>query len=173
MSVNKWSYKMFLMRPPGSSAELNRRRLLAIERYHDGYSSAQIADFLGVSERSVWRWLAASRRPPRPDRRPGRPPRLDAAQSRVVLRWLRESPMQFGFPTDLWTAARVGQLVDEVWGVRFHPRYLAAWLAERGCSPQKPRRVPRERNREVIDAWCDADWSRIQKTSASETRSCC
>lgn len=49
------------MRPHGSCKELEERRYLAIARVLDGYTPDEVADFLGVESRSVYRWLAAFR----------------------------------------------------------------------------------------------------------------
>ena len=164
------------MRTNGSPIELQRRRTLAIERHREGYAPDEIAAFLGVSERSVWRWIAAFRRDPElgleAQEVPGRPTKLNPMQRRVALTFLRERPTDFGSPNDLWTAARVGHLIRELWGVGYNHRYLATRLYERGCSPQKPRRMPRERKPEVIEDWCAADWSRIQKTSGNGEPTC-
>ena len=164
------------MRTIGSPIELQRRRILAVERHREGYAPDEIASFLGVSERSVWRWLASCREDPESGlsarEAPGRPPRLNAMQQRVALKFLRERPTDFGYPTDLRTAAKVGHLIHEIWGVRYSPRYLSAWLTRGDCTPQKPRRVPRERKQEALDAWCEADWQRIQKTSGIGVPTC-
>ena len=45
-----------------------------------------------------------------------------------------------GFRTDLWTAARVAQLIRDNLGVHYHPHYLREWLTQRGYSPQTPKR---------------------------------
>jgi transposase len=159
------------MRTEGSAAELQRRRLLAVQRFREGYSAGEVADFLGVTPRSVHRWAAAFRRrgasglAARPT--PGRPPKLGRAQEKVVRRWLAGSPTEYGFSTELWTAARLARLIDEEWGVGFNPRYLAAWLRDRGFSPQKPQRVPRERDPGAIAAWLATEWPRIKKRRAA------
>jgi transposase len=133
---------------------LEYRRRLAVERVDDGYSTQEIADFLGVDPSTVRRWLAAFR-----DRgdaglvsRPvsGRPAKLTSTQEKVALRWLADSPTHHGFPTELWTATRLGQLIREEFGVGLNPRYLSTWLRERGFTPQKPERVPRERDPKAI-----------------------
>jgi transposase len=47
------------MRDKGSPAELEHRRLLAVQRVLEGYSVEEVAEFLGVAPRSVRRWVAA------------------------------------------------------------------------------------------------------------------
>jgi transposase len=146
---------------------LEYRRRLAVQRVADGYSTQEVADFLGVDPSTVRRWLAVfrARRHAGLVARPvsGRPGKLTSTQEKIALRWLTESPSHHGFGTELWTAARLGQLIREEFGVRFNPRYLSAWLRERGFTPQKPERVPRERDPEAIAAWLESDWPRIQK----------
>jgi transposase len=155
------------MRSKGSPTELEHRRQLAIQRSLDGYSADEIAEFLGISPRTVWRWLASFR-----DRGPeglaarpvtGRPRKLTLTQEKIALRWLRGSPTEHGFTTELWTAARLAQLIEEEFAIRFHPRSLSAWLKDRGFTPQKPERIPRERDPGTIAAWLAWEWPRIKK----------
>lgn len=103
------------------------------------------------------------------DARPasGRPPKLAHDQERQVLAWLQDNPTDHGFPNELWTAHRLGELVRRRWGVTFHRRYLSAWLRQRGITPQKPQRVPRERDPQRIARWLASDWPRIQKKRAA------
>jgi transposase len=162
------------MRPHGTPIELERRRRLAVERVQGGYSTEEVAEFLGVSGRAVRGWVAAFRESGddglEAQPAPGRPPKLTDDQQAIVLGWLHRPPTDLGFPTDLWTAARVGQLIQRSWGVRFNPRYLSRWLRRRGLTPQRPVRVPRERDPQVIAAWVRDEWPRIQKTRAGGRR---
>jgi len=155
------------MRTPGSPAELEHRRRLAVARLNEGYSADEVADFLAVSVRTVWRWMASARgdgpeglsaRPV-----PGRPRKLTTNQEKVVVRWLGDSPLEHGFATELWTAARVAQLIEQEFGITFNPRYLSSWLRARGVTPQMPQRVARERDPEQIQRWLATDWPRIKK----------
>ena len=154
------------MRTPGTAAELERRRHLAVERLRDGHSVQEVAEFLGVHIRTVFHWQALSKekggrglraKPP-----PGRPRKLTACQQRTVLGWFRKNPRSFGFATELWTARRVAQVIERKWRVTFHPRYLNAWLAARAITPQKPQRVPREADPDAIEAWRSRHWPRLQ-----------
>ena len=157
------------MRTIGSPADLERRRLLAVQRVEEGYSPAEVADFLGIDPSSVRRWLAAFRQDgaaglaARPA--PGRPPKLTPTQEKVVRRWLQDSPTAFGFATELWTGPRLAQLIKQELGVALHPRYLCDWLRTRGFTPQKPRRRPRERDDQAIATWLTQDWPRIKKSA--------
>lgn len=102
--------------------------------------------------------------------RPGRPRKLTKQQERTVLSWFNKPATKFGFPTELWTAARVAKLIHQKWEVKFHPRYISAWLAQRRVTPQKPRRQPRERNDEAIQRWLDHDWPLIQNAPFPSVR---
>jgi len=154
------------MRTPGTAAELQKRRFLAVQRLQEGSTVEEVADFLGVHIRTVWSWQAVFKKrgakglqakPP-----PGRPRHLSARQERTVLTWFLKSPRSFGYSTDLWTARRVAEVIRRKWHVDFNHRYLNAWLARRGITPQKPQRVPREADRAAIDRWRSTDWVRLQ-----------
>jgi transposase len=155
------------MRTEGPPNELENRRRLAVQRVLEGYSTQEVADFLGVDPSSVRRWVAAFRNRgaeglvARPAS--GRPPKLTLTQEKIIRRWLHDSPSEHGFKTELWTAPRLARLIHEEFGILLNPRYLSAWLRDRGFSPQKPGRVPRERDPEAIAAWLESDWPRIKK----------
>jgi len=76
-----------------------------------------------------------------------------------VLSWFAKSPTEFGFGSELWTAARVALLIERFFAVRFH----SAWLAQRRITPQKPQLQPRERDQAAIDRWLAEDWPRLKK----------
>jgi len=146
---------------------LEHRRQLAVQRILEGYSTDEVAEFLDVDPRSVRRWVSAYRRAGEPGLlsrfSPGRPPKLTLIQEKIVRRWLTDSPAEHGFDTELWTAPRLIRLIHEEFDVQLNPRYLSAWLRQRGFTPQKPQRVPRERDPKVIAAWLESDWPRIKK----------
>jgi transposase len=139
-----------------------------IRRIADGYSTQEVAEFLSVDPSTVRRWVAAFRAhgdaalAAKPVT--GRPGKLTRSQEKIALRWLTESPTHHGFQADLWTAGRLGQLIREEFGVGLNPRYLSTWLRRRGFTPQKPQRVPRERDPRAIAAWLESDWPRIKKS---------
>jgi len=155
------------MRSPGSSDELERRRQLAVQRVLEGYPIEEVADFLGVHRTTVSRWVAAFRAQGAPGLAAravtGRPPKLTSTQEKIIRRWLADKPTEHGFATDLWTGPRVAHMIRQEFGVALNPKYMTVWLRRRGFTPQKPRRVPRQREPEVIAAWLASDWPRIKK----------
>jgi transposase len=154
------------MRTQGTAKELERRRRLAVTRVLEGRTQREVAQFLSVSPGTVSGWMKAYRehgwKGLAAKHHPGRPRRLTAEQEREVLGWFSRSPTEFGFPNELWTAGRVTQLIRRKFHVRFNPRYISHWLARRRIRPQKPRRVPRERDQQSIDKWVKNEWPRLE-----------
>lgn len=103
----------------------------------------------------------------------GRPPKLSRPQEKIIRRWLRAPASEHGFATELWTGARLGALIQEEFGVRLNPTCPSAWLRARNLTPQKPARVPRERDPQAIARWLEADWPRIKKRPAAGERAWC
>jgi len=164
-------------KPKLTAAEKEARRKLAIRKVLDGRTQADVADFLGVHPVTVAKWMKAYRAggedavAAKPV--PGRPRFLTDEQEAEVRSWLLRKPTEFGFRTDLWTAARVAQLIREKLGVTFHPSYLREWLSKRGYSPQKPARRMRQRDPLVIDTWLGQAYPAIQKKSRPTTPTSC
>jgi transposase len=165
------------MRTPGSPIVLAYRRQLAVQRIEEGYSIEEVADFLDVAPRSVRRWVATFRHQgvdglaAQPV--PGRPPKLTSTQEKIVCRWRADNPTEHGVATELWTAPRLTQLIEQEFGAHFHPDYLTTWLRQRGFTPQKPRRRSRQRDDEAIARWLETDWPRIKNRRGGEGRICC
>ena len=154
------------MRTKGSAKELEQCRRVAVALVAEGNMPAEVAEILGVHPASVRAWRAAFEKQgdaglaAKPH--PGRKPKLTTARERQVLSWFRKNPKSFGFANELWTAERVAKVIRRKWGIRFHPRYLNAWLTARKITPQKPERRYRERDPDAIRKWRIYRWPRIQ-----------
>jgi transposase len=152
-----------------SRADQEARRRLAVRKVSEGWSAADVADFLGVHVETVRKWVRA-RRSGGDDAlagtpHPGRQPFLTPEQEAEALGWLTRKPTEFGFRTDLWTAARVAQLIRERFGVAYHPNYLREWLTRRRHTPQKPARRAKQRDPVAIDRWLADEYPAVQKKS--------
>jgi transposase len=68
-----------------------------------------------------------------------------------------------GFPSDLWTCPRVADVIQQRFGVEYHPAHIWKILRRLGWSCQKPERRARERNEIEIEHWRKMEWPRIKK----------
>ncbi|HEV7280522.1 MAG TPA: helix-turn-helix domain-containing protein [Pirellulaceae bacterium] len=109
------------MRPPGSAAELEARRLRAVSLLAEGLSIAEVAQRFGVDRSSVKRWKRAMAAggvealAARPNL--GRRPLLTIVQKNELARIVREGPRAAGFGTELWKLPRLVKVVRERFGV--------------------------------------------------------
>ena len=129
----------------------------------------------GVSRQSVSRWYAdwqaGGTRALKGAGRAGRMPRLTEAQLRPVDRALRRGPRAHGFATDLWTLARVAEVIEAETGVRYHPGHVWKVLRDKlGWSRQRPARRAVERNDEAVANWVAKEWPRIKRGPADGGR---
>ena len=156
------------MRPSGSAEYLERRRLRAMEYLQEGLQPAEIARRVGVDRRSVRRWKASVLKDGpealRAKPLPGRPPRLNQRAKKRLEALLLRGAREAGFSTDLWTCPRVVQVIQKVFGVRYHVDHIGRVLHSLGWSPQKPQRRAVERDEAAIQRWVKADWPRVKKT---------
>ena len=113
------------MRPIGTAEELQRRRLRAVELVKQGESPDDVARFLGCGRSSVYTWLKLAREAPaklaaKPH--PGPTPRLTDEQLKRLEGLLRKGAKAHGWRTELWTAARVAELIAPPLRRRLPPR---------------------------------------------------
>jgi len=155
------------MRPHGSPEELEHRRQRALTLLDEGLQPVEVAQRLGVDRRSVRRWKAAVRRggPSALAARPasGRPPKLARRLRPRLEKLLLAGAEAAGYTQDLWTCPRVAQLIAREFGVGYHVAHVGRLLRRLGWTPQRPRRLARERDEQQIQRWIKVDWPRIKK----------
>jgi transposase len=150
-----------------TSADRIVRHRVAVEFLGKGMSMADVALVMGVRLSSVKRGKKAFRLggaaalEPKPNR--GRSAKLTSPQRERLRQLLLVGPRGAGFLTELWTCARVAELVRREFGVSYHPDHLGRILHVLGFSPQKPQRRAAERNDAAIERWRSHDWPRIKK----------
>ena len=110
-------------------------------------SQADVARELGVSRETASRWAAALRSGGidalSGAGRAGRLPKLSGAQLGEVESALGKGPRANGFPTELWTLARVGAVIEKLTDVRYSSTQTWWILRERlGRSRQRGSQSP-------------------------------
>src|SRR5581483_2080424 len=113
------------------------RRQQAIKLRERGWRVKRIAQALGVSRESVSRWLSRQRRQPgdstwRTRQRSGRPGRLSPEQLDMIPSMLSSGAEAWGFGGDLWTCARVADILRWQFGVHYHKAHVSRLLKQLG-----------------------------------------
>jgi transposase len=88
---------------------------------------------------------------------------LSPGQKAQLVRLLVKGPLRAGYTTDLWTLARVAKLIQQEFGVGYHPGHVWKLLTGLGWSCQKPERRALERDEAAIARWKYTEWPRIKK----------
>jgi len=162
------------MRPKGTSVQLEHRRRQAVELLRQGHSPAEVARMVGADNWSVTRWKRAYDRngetalAARPH--PGPKPKLTRRKLEQLVGMLLKGARRYGYSTDLWTLSRVAEVIQDRWGVTYHPGHVWKLLLLMNWSCQKPERRARERDEETIAAWRREDWPRIKKRAKKRAK---
>jgi transposase len=145
-----------MSRPYGSAAALEQRRRQAVRAVQKGDCAKDVARIFGVARCSVYRWLQMDQRADGLAAKPhyGPAPRLSRSQQRRLEILLRQGAQAHGWPNDLWTTHRIGEIIRRHFGISFHHDHVGRLLHQRlKWSSQKPLRRARERNERAILAW--------------------
>jgi transposase len=152
------------------------RRMRAAEMFAEGgLKQADIGRELGVSHQTVsdWHavWKEGGTEALRGAGRAGRRPKLTAGQLAEVEAALEKGPKANGYATDLWTLARVAEVIEAVTGVSYHRGHVWRILREQlGWTRQRPARQALERNDEAIERWAKERWPKVKKAPSAGGR---
>lgn len=157
---------------PGDWREWRRFRALQLKQ--QGWYQRHIAAALGASEDAVSRWLLRAR-DGGPDAlrsrtSPGRPPKLSSAQKRLIPDFLWHGAEAYGFRGKVWTCARIAQVIEEEFGVRYHKGHVGRLLQQLHWTPQMPIRRAIQRDEEAIRRWRDEVWPELRRRARRERR---
>jgi len=144
------------------------RRFRAHELHQHGWKQKDIAAALGVTPGAVSQWLKRARdeggivalrhRPI-----PGPKARLTPEQRATLPELLAQGAEAFGFLGQVWTHPRVAALIEQQFGVRYHPTHAGRLLQQVGWTPQKPVVRAGQRNEEAIHTWRTERWPALKK----------
>ncbi len=152
--------------------EWRRWRALTLKR--QGWYQRDIADALGVREETVSRWLARVRdagpEALRARCSPGHPPKLSSAQKRLIPEFLWHGAEAYGFRGQVWTCARIAQVIEEEFGVAYHKDHVGRLLQELQWTPQVPIRRALQRDEQAIERWRVEVWPELRRRAKRERR---
>jgi transposase len=158
------------MRLRGSADLLEDRRRRALALLDEGLSLNEVGRRIGCAASSVMHWRDARRLGGQKALKvrfsPGRPPKLSAERARDLVRILLKGAMASGYANQLWTTARVAEVIRKRFRVRYHRDHVGRILHGLGWSHQKPQRKALERKQAEIRRFVEREWPRVKKTPA-------
>ena len=98
----------------------------------------------------------------------GRPALLTDVQVAEVEAVLLAGPKQSGYATDMWTLARIAEVIERMTGVSYSQTQTWTILRRRlGWTRQRPARRALARDDAAIESWVKQDWPRIKRGPAA------
>jgi transposase len=147
----------------------------AARMFARGERQVDVVKALGVTAQTASRWyrawLEGGQEGLTGAGRAGRRRKLSDEQLADVQAALAKGPKANGYPTDMWTLARVAEVIERITGVHHGTTQTWTILRDRlGWSRQRPARRAVERDDEVIATWVRQDWPRIKKAPGGAGR---
>ena len=90
--------------------------------------------------------------------------KLDAAERKRLVTLLLQGSAGARLPDELWTTARIAEVIGREFGVRYHRDHVGRLMHRLKWSAQKPERRALERDEEEMERWKRKEWPRIKKT---------
>ena len=139
----------------------------AAAMFEEGARQADVVKALGVSRSAACKWHGAWQAGGGEAlvgrRNPGRPTQLSSEQLKALEQELLRGPQAHGYETQLWTLARVAELIHKRFGVKYHQGHVWRVLGRMGWSCQKPACRAKQRDEEAIQRWRQEQWPAIKR----------
>lgn len=116
------------------------KRIQGLLLVSHGMAERQAARIVGVGRRTLQEWISKYRRGGLAalEKGPhlGRSPKLTKAQFDELGRIIEQGPESVGLGSGVWTAPLTVDLVDRLFGVKYHPDHMRKILKRLGVSVQ-------------------------------------
>jgi transposase len=155
------------MRRKGTDEQLAERRTQGLALLDQGKKPKEVAKILNVTYRTVnrWRQEAVSPKRRKANRLPGRPRKLAEKQVKRLEKALDRGAHAFGYAEDYWTLDRIGQVIWQLFAVRYHPSAVWPVLDRIGWSCQRPQRRALQRDEVAMEQWQEQVFPEIKKVA--------
>jgi|SRR5208283_1907585 len=150
------------------------RRLRAWELKQQGWTQQDIAYALGASKGAVSHWIHTAEdfgaNGLRSHSSPGHPAKLTPSQKWQIPEFLWHGAEAYGFRGDVWTCARVAQVIEWEFGICYHKDHVSRMLKELGWTPQIPVTRAVQRDEAAIARWRVEVWPKLRRQASRERR---
>lgn len=148
-----------------STYEVRLRAVAAVRR---GLPVTHVAEAFQVDRRTVHRWVARYHTQGEKGLKrrlgSGRPRKLEEFDECELREIVLQPASDFGYETDLWTVARLHQVIRQDYGVRVSRDTVWRRLREAGLTYQKPEREYYEIDEHARRKWLRSEVPKIRRT---------
>jgi transposase len=146
------------------------KRLQAVVLNSEGRTSGELAGILKAPRSKVSEWLALYQRHGvdglLEGYRSGRPSSLTVEQRVQLGDILDSGPVAYGLDTGIWTSPMLAWVIEEEFGIAYHPGHVRKLLHQLGFSVQRPRRVLARADAAAQDRWHRRIYPNLKKKPA-------
>lgn len=150
------------------------RRIHAVLLNRDGRTSGQIAELLKAPRSRVSEWLKNYEQYGYDGllegHRPGRPPAMTTAQKDVLCGIIDSGPVAYGFLSGVWTSVMIAYVIEEEFGIGYHPGHVRKLLYQLGFSVQRPKRKLALADPGAQDRWQRYTYPSLKKKPSRKGR---
>ena len=150
-----------------SREALENYRFQALKLRKKGWKVTKIAEAFGLHVKSVSRWFVKASKfgesSLKKTKAKGANPKLTIEQKEEILNCLKNSAIEFGYETPLWTSKRVKKLIFDKFKISIHISKICQWFKNIGLSPQKPEKVYFQKNENLAKKWLKEEWPKIKE----------
>jgi transposase len=149
------------------------KRLQAVVLNAEGRTSGELATILKASRSKVSEWLSHYQ-----DYgvdgllegyRSGRPAGLTSEQRTQLGDILESGPVAYGLDTGVWNSPMIAWVIEQEFGVHYHPGHVRKLLHSLNFSVQRPRRVLARADVQEQDRWHRRIYPSLKKKPKRET----
>src|SRR5271157_2956675 len=133
------------------------RRLQAVVLNSEGQTSGELARILKAPRSKVSEWLQRYQTEGvdglLEGYRSGRPSQLTEKQQQQLGDIVDSGPVAYGLDNGIWTSPMIAWVIEEEFGVQYHPGHVRKLLDAWGFSVQRPRRILARADVAAQDRW--------------------
>ncbi len=149
------------------------KRLQAVVLNAEGHTSGELAHILKASRSKVSEWLSNYQtyglEGLLEGYRSGRPAALTTPQRTQLGDILDSGPVAYGLDSGVWTSPMIAWVIEEEFGVRYHPGHVRKLLHRLDFSVQRPRRVLARADAQEQDRWHRRIYPNLKKKPKRDT----
>ena len=149
------------------------KRLQAIVLNSEGRTSGELAEILKAPRSRISEWLSRYAghgvEGLLEGYRSGRPPMLAERQRKQLGDILDSGPVAYGLDSGVWTSPMIAWVIEEEFGVHYHPGHVRKLLHGLGYSVQRPRRRLARANAWEQDRWHRHTYPNLKKKPTGKT----